>query len=392
MDDAHAEVPLETLAAVTAALDDGTPIDEACATHAVATARYVAAKERLLAELAAAEERGDHRRSRAWARAVEAARRAARARARRARRLGSTSGVRAAPAAARVAGPSPAAAPPPPAASSPGVSPPPHAGPPPTAAPAPTFAPPAPSPPPHAGPPPRAWPPPRLAPPAPAPPLTAEVVVPPPRVAAPPAAPPPLVAAAPPPSAPAHAPPAPAPGPAAGAAALRGTMMHDGPLLAGPALPFERSAPAQRPAEPPAPPRAERARAGHTMVTEVSQVLAAIGAPLPFAAASGAAPGTPSTPSPEPPALEAAARPAPALDPAARQRAESFTLAQYARLCAELRADPESAPRVRAGYGVDGAAWTHMHTIWQARFRDDPTLKFRWEKQVEQILAKLRGA
>lgn len=97
------------------------------------------------------------------------------------------------------------------------------------------------------------------------------------------------------------------------------------------------------------------------------------GAPAPVAA--------PLPPSPSPPRAGQA-------NVAAEQRAASFTLAQYARLCAELRTAPDDAARLRAQYGIDDATWFALHSLWQSRFRADPGLRYRWDMQVDHLVAK----
>lgn len=171
------------------------------------------------------------------------------------------------------------------------------------------------------------------------------------------------------------------------------------PASAG--LPFDPSpgvGAAARPSAPDEPARVrkptERDPLGSTMnMAGVSPVAAAMpflkkpnpgSAPLPGAApASSAAAPMSQAPSTSPAGGVAEA--------AARRKAESFTLAQYARLGAELRLDPTQAQRLRASYGIDEATWLALHQVWKDRFTATPMLRARWESQVEQILAKLRG-
>jgi len=85
--------------------------------------------------------------------------------------------------------------------------------------------------------------------------------------------------------------------------------------------------------------------------------------------------------------FQSAAR-APLPSPSARGRIEAFTLAQYAKLCARVRADPKRVAELRAELELDAESWTALHGLWQDRFQGDPTLKARWQWLVDQHLGR----
>jgi len=149
---------------------------------------------------------------------------------------------------------------------------------------------------------------------------------------------------------------------------------------AAPVLPFQPASPA-RPAKP-----AESS----LRQTRVFDAPPAARPALPFAPTPGApSPTGPITartsgraPGPVLPFLAAGAGPA----AKSTRAAESFTLAEYAKICATVRAFPDHVAGIRSHYGLDIDGWKAMHALWQARFDKDPALKGRWQMLVDRNL------
>ena len=91
------------------------------------------------------------------------------------------------------------------------------------------------------------------------------------------------------------------------------------------------------------------------------------------------------------PFTKAASKPAePKAQTAAAARVEGISLAQYAQICADVRAWPSHVDRIRGHYGLDNEAWKALHTLWYARFDHDPPLRARFQSLVEQRLARIQ--
>jgi hypothetical protein len=99
---------------------------------------------------------------------------------------------------------------------------------------------------------------------------------------------------------------------------------------------------------------------------------------LPFQRASGPRPAAPEPPAP-PAVAPAPAAPAPAPH-------ERFTLADYAHLCAGVRAYPTHIPWIQSQYGLSPEAWTALHALWQRRFTRDPALRAEWQRLIGERL------
>ncbi len=67
---------------------------------------------------------------------------------------------------------------------------------------------------------------------------------------------------------------------------------------------------------------------------------------------------------------------------------QGISLAQYADICATIRAFPDQIVQIRSYYRMDLPTWTALHKVWHERFEEDPTLRFRWEAQVQAAMAK----
>jgi len=142
---------------------------------------------------------------------------------------------------------------------------------------------------------------------------------------------------------------------------------------ARPALPFQ-AAPEVLKKAPPARSLAE---------TDVFVSPAAIARPaMPFASKQSppnAAPAPIRPPGPELPFKDVrVARPT--------RRADSFTLAEYAKICATVRAFPDQVAQIRGHYGLDAEGWRAMHALWRDRFEKDAALEARWHTLVERNL------
>lgn len=178
--------------------------------------------------------------------------------------------------------------------------------------------------------------------------------------------------------------------------------LRNPPATARTPLPFQ-----QRPPQSAATASSDKPDATTTL--DVAQL--ARGPALPFAPKAGAAPAPPddgdddvgtttlkvvAIPSPQevlpfkkaPPPANAV--PAASPSPEALRRANSMSLAQYAHLCADVRAHPGYVEQIRVHYGLDAAAWTALHKLWRERFDRDPALRSRWQTLVEQRVAAKR--
>ncbi|WP_433936258.1 hypothetical protein AB3662_16330 [Sorangium cellulosum] len=150
------------------------------------------------------------------------------------------------------------------------------------------------------------------------------------------------------------------------------------------ALPFSRQSPSPpadnalpfaRPAASPAPPRA-------------SSRDEAVPRPPPLPTGSWALPfqqpssgdGSPANTS----LSRSAAGTRPEVDAEMKRRVERISLAQYARICADVREHPAHVHEIQGHYGLDPQSWTALHTMWHERFQSDPALKARWQALVEQ--------
>jgi hypothetical protein len=69
---------------------------------------------------------------------------------------------------------------------------------------------------------------------------------------------------------------------------------------------------------------------------------------------------------------------------------QGITLSQYAQICADVRASPDSIAQIRSHYRLDAHAWVALHTLWQERFQSDPALRTRWQALVETALGHRR--
>lgn len=69
---------------------------------------------------------------------------------------------------------------------------------------------------------------------------------------------------------------------------------------------------------------------------------------------------------------------------------QGITLSQYAQICADVRASPDSIAQIRSHYRLDAHAWVALHTLWQERFKLDPALRARWQALVETALSHRR--
>jgi hypothetical protein len=65
---------------------------------------------------------------------------------------------------------------------------------------------------------------------------------------------------------------------------------------------------------------------------------------------------------------------------------ESFTLDQYANLCAGVRAHPTHVPWVRSRFGLTEDGWTALHVLWRERFLRDPSLQEQWQQMIAERL------
>ncbi|XYI01984.1 hypothetical protein ACMHYB_20305 [Sorangium sp. So ce1128] len=109
-------------------------------------------------------------------------------------------------------------------------------------------------------------------------------------------------------------------------------------------------------------------------------------APLPPLAESWALPfqqpsstgGPPANASPSQPAARAG------VDAETTRRVERISLAQYARICADMRDHPNHIQEIRSHYGLDPQGWAALHAMWHERFHSNPALKARWQALVEQ--------
>ncbi|WP_438020253.1 hypothetical protein WMF18_14785 [Sorangium sp. So ce315] len=70
------------------------------------------------------------------------------------------------------------------------------------------------------------------------------------------------------------------------------------------------------------------------------------------------------------------------------RRVERISLAQYARICADVREHPAHVQEIQRHYGLDPQSWTALHARWHERFQADPALKARWQALVEQSAAR----
>ncbi|WP_437737248.1 hypothetical protein [Sorangium sp. So ce1335] len=145
-----------------------------------------------------------------------------------------------------------------------------------------------------------------------------------------------------------------------------------------PPPPADKVLPFSQPSPPPAPPRTSRDEA--------------VPRPPPLPSASWALPfqqpssgdGPPAKASPSPSATGAQA----AVDAAMNRRVERISLAQYARICADVREHPAHVQEIQSHYGLDAQSWTALHARWHERFQADPALKARWQALVEQSAAR----
>ncbi|WP_437960244.1 hypothetical protein WME76_11775 [Sorangium sp. So ce119] len=150
------------------------------------------------------------------------------------------------------------------------------------------------------------------------------------------------------------------------------------------ALPFSRQSPSppadnalpfSRPVAPPAPPRA-------------SSRDEAVPRPPPLPTGRWALPfqqpssgdGSPANTS----LSRSAAGARPEVDAEMKRRVERISLAQYARICADVREHPAHVHDIQGHYGLDPQSWTALHAMWHERFQSDPALKARWQALVEQ--------
>lgn len=67
-------------------------------------------------------------------------------------------------------------------------------------------------------------------------------------------------------------------------------------------------------------------------------------------------------------------------------RVESTSLAEYANLCAGVRAFPEHVVWLQNQYGMDAETWKLLHAIWRERFERDPALESEWQDLIERSL------
>ncbi|WP_437692618.1 hypothetical protein [Sorangium sp. So ce176] len=74
----------------------------------------------------------------------------------------------------------------------------------------------------------------------------------------------------------------------------------------------------------------------------------------------------------------------PEVDAEMKRRVERISLAQYARICADVREHPAHVHEIQGHYGLDPQSWTALHAMWHERFQSDPALKARWQALVEQ--------
>ena len=72
----------------------------------------------------------------------------------------------------------------------------------------------------------------------------------------------------------------------------------------------------------------------------------------------------------------------------ALKRAQGTSLAEYANLCAGVRAFPEHVAWLQNQYGLDADTWKLLHATWRERFERDPTLQARWQNLIEQSLPR----
>jgi hypothetical protein len=116
--------------------------------------------------------------------------------------------------------------------------------------------------------------------------------------------------------------------------------------------------------------------------------LAATGG-LPFQRPAVASQPPPAPVAPQPPAAPHApvapqhqARPAPEAPRAAPY--DRFSLADYANLCAGVRAFPTHVPWIQSQFGLAPESWTALHALWQQRFQHDPALKAEWQRLIAE--------
>ncbi|WP_437640124.1 hypothetical protein [Sorangium sp. So ce854] len=144
---------------------------------------------------------------------------------------------------------------------------------------------------------------------------------------------------------------------------------------ANPSPPADKALPFSRPASS-SPPRATRDEAAPRPSPLPSGSWA-----LPFQQpSSGDGPPANAPPSPS----AAGAR----VDAAMIRRVERISLAQYARICADVREHPAHVQEIQRHYGLDPQSWAALHTRWHERFQADPALKARWQALVEQSAAR----
>ncbi|WP_438029625.1 hypothetical protein [Sorangium sp. So ce233] len=150
------------------------------------------------------------------------------------------------------------------------------------------------------------------------------------------------------------------------------------------ALPFSRQSPSPpadnalpfaRPADSPAPPRAS----GRDEAVPRPPPLPTGSWALPFQQPSSGD-GSPANTS----LSRSAAGARPEVDAEMKRRVERISLAQYARICADVREHPAHVHEIQGHYGLDPQSWTALHAMWHERFQADAALKARWQALVEQ--------